>query len=118
MRPAAYNLECVQGDDFEKSFRFRDKATDQPLNLTNWTGAAQVRQDNNARSFVTDLTIIINQLVAPGLVLVTLASETTEVMATAAYLWDLELRDNFGKKRTWLQGTFTILPQVTTPGLA
>jgi hypothetical protein len=118
MRPAAYNLECVQGDDFEQSFRLRNKTTQEPLVLTSWTGTAQVRNTNAQKDLMTTMAVTINHAVAPGLVLCTIESEITETMPVGTYMWDLELKDNAGKKRTWLSGTFTILDQVTKPGLS
>ena len=111
-KPSTYNMDCVQGDDFVQPIRFRDPDTLNPLNLTGWSGSAHVRRTLDD-VLVTPFTVTINQPVNPGMVLLELADTVTELMPVGVYNWDLELVNAAGLRRTWLQGTFSILKQYT-----
>lgn len=112
-KPAVLNLQCVQGDDYEKPLRFRDKITQQVLNLTGWTGEAQIR--NESDQLLTTFTILIDHAVAPGIVHLSLTDAVTSDLPVGKHLWDLELVNSLGMKRTYLKGTFKVTEQVTRP---
>lgn len=109
MKPGVCDLEGTRGDDFEHAFVFVDDGTSNPLNVSSWTIAAQLRLYEDAVPFVAftvDMTAA-----ATGTVIIRIAKA---VMATLGreYVWDFQ-RTLAGKDWTLFGGTFTVDLDVT-----
>ncbi len=114
--PAVYDIEIYIGDDF--SLPIRLKADNVYVNLTGWTGRAQLR--NGVGTLLATFTVTVgNQSTTPGLVTVSMANTITSGLSpsgnspTTTAVYDVELTDTGSKVRTYLAGTATVVIDVT-----
>jgi hypothetical protein len=103
------NLKVDQGSDFITSITLTDDDGD-PLNLSGYTGAAQIRKyytSTNAVNF--DVDVVANT----GEVVLSITSNTTNHIVAGRYVYDVELTDSNGVVSRVLEGIVTITPGVT-----
>lgn len=107
---ATLNLaDAVRGDDYEHELDFVDDSTSDPLDVSDWTIAAQLRVFPDDEPFVAFA--VDTAGAATGVVILRLTSEQTALL-DRAYSWDLQRTDS-GKIWTPLRGSFTFVPDVT-----
>lgn len=108
LMPTNVNLRIYAGDDFDLPIELQD-ANSVPIDLTGYTGRAQFRRNYDDTNPV-EATVTINQG-GTGLV-VSLTSAQTELMS-GDFIYDLQLTNPAGKKRTYLTGDVTVSREVT-----
>lgn len=117
MRPATYALEIYQGDTFEVTVRLRTVVNGTPdayMNLTGYTGKAQVRETIAAPTPAAEFAVtVLDQVATPGGVKIALTAAETAAIPVKAHVWDLQLTSGAGATRTWLKGDVTIIGEVT-----
>ena len=103
------NIIIDQGVDYEVSINMRDANTT-PIDLTGFTGKAQLRKYHTSSSAV-DFQVII----APesGEVTLSMNSATTSTISPGRYVYDCVLYSNNNIVSRVLEGIVTITPQVT-----
>lgn len=102
------NITIDQGSSFETTLDVTDDNGD-PINLTGYTGAAQMRKhytSSNAYSFV----VSINP--SAGVVTLTMSANATANIVSGRYVYDCELTSGSTVSRV-LEGIVTVTPQVT-----
>ena len=114
MAAKTYNISAEQGATFERSILYTDAAGD-PIDLTGFTAAMQVRDKAEASVFVLELTTG-NTMIALGgaagtIVLAVDAADMINVPA-GRYVYDLELYDGANTKRL-IEGSFNVKAEVT-----
>jgi hypothetical protein len=104
------NIVIEQGTSFETSVNVLDD-NDVAVNLTGYTGAAQMRKhysSSNAHNFTVSITA------ATGLVSLSMTANTTGNITAGRYVYDCELtKTSDGTVSRVIEGIATVTPQVT-----
>jgi hypothetical protein len=111
--PGTYNIICPQGATFSKTISV---AVDgQPLDLTGYSAALQVRETYDSASTVVSLTngsgITLGGVL--GTINIVVASTATAAIPAGYYLYDLEITTGAGVKDRLIEGKFTVTPEIT-----
>lgn len=118
-KPASYPLDIYQGDTYRKLFRLSGKASGggigDPLDLSGWTGKAQIRQAIGGTVLV-EFTVEIDadQTTNPGQFTISASKETMQALNVTAAVWDCEFVKG-ADRRTLLAGPVAITFDVTRP---
>ena len=112
LQPKRYDILLYQGDDFEFNFVLKDISA-VPLNITGWTGLAQIKNvSDNSPAETPTLTLAIGT--TDGKVTVTISNTgTSALQGDTEYKYDVQLTDAGGKKRTYLGGILTVTEDVS-----
>jgi hypothetical protein len=103
------NLKISQGSDYSTTINLTDD-NDSPIDLTDYTGAAQMRKYyTSSNAFDFDVDIVANT----GQVILTMSSTITNEIEAGRYVYDVELTDPEGKISRIAEGLVTITPGVT-----
>jgi len=102
------NLIIDQGSSFSTSIALTDN-DGVALNLTGYTGAAQIRKHYTSSTAVT-FTVTIDE--PNGEVLLSLTSTQTAAIAAGRYVYDVELTIGSLVSRV-IEGIITVTPEVT-----
>lgn len=105
--PARLDLKIVTGDSFSRTLRFLSDGA--PVDLTGYTGRAQVR-DRPAGKLLATFTVTIP---TPTNGEVIIALDTTATRGLAAGVWDLELDAGPTATHTVVQGAVKVLADIT-----
>lgn len=106
---AKANLVIDQGSDYIQDLEITD-ANNNVVDLTNYTGAAQIRKAYSSESYKS-FTVAAN---SSGIVQLTINSANTSSLAPGQYVWDCELTElNTGIVTRIIEGIVTITPSVT-----
>jgi len=111
MSAGTYNLVIDQGSDFAVDLVIKQSGT--AMNLTNYTGRAQLRTSVTASS--TSATFTVTKTNATGGALkLELPAATSKLLAAGQYVYDLEIYTaNDGVVKRILQGDVTLTPEIT-----
>lgn len=114
-RPGTHNLSLYQGDYFEQKFALYESdegatPTDYPVDITGWTGSAQIR-DREGGNLVASFAVEILNGPLGELRIVLLPSEAVKVSKDG--VWDLQMDPPNGQRKTWLKGKVKVTPEVT-----
>jgi len=119
--PATYDLRLYRGDFFELTFVLREATWDGtqwvpglPMNLTEWSGNAQIRSTYDAAGVLSTFEVeIVDE--AGGVVRLSMPGDQTAMIAETAAVWDVQLTDTSIPPRvhTYLRGKVTIDKDVT-----
>ncbi|NBT75533.1 MAG: hypothetical protein EBT15_06110 [Betaproteobacteria bacterium] len=102
--PGTYNITLQRRADYSITLQFKDSA-DTPINLTNWTVAAQAW--NQARtSKYADFTVTYANR-STGTVAIALTDEQTAIFPSEAY-YDVLLTNPSGLKEYYLEGVIYV----------
>ena len=104
------NLVLDQGVDFEATFTIRNE-NQSALNLTGYTGSAQLRKHPEA-SKSTPFTVTFPNRVN-GQIKVAMASTITTTIEGGRYVYDLVLTSPNAYKTRPIQGNVLVIPGVT-----
>lgn len=104
------NIIIDQGSDFQSSITVADDAGD-PVNLTQYTGASQMRKHySSTTAYNFNVTISGNT----GVVTLSMNAATTANIAAGRYVYDCELTDTVtGTVSRIVEGIVTVTPNVT-----
>jgi hypothetical protein len=110
--PGKYNITAYQGATFDVQATWSVDAN--PVDLTNFTAAMQVRRTFDAEDAVLSLSdgagITLGGLA--GTIAVSVDAATMAELDASEYVYDLEL-DSGSEVTRLIQGTFTVKPEVT-----
>ena len=117
-----YDLCINQGATFEKVFTWTTYTTGpttagtapQPVNLTGWTAAMQIRAFPLSPTVLYDASSDITLGGSAGTISLTIPAATTEGFTWWSGVYDLLLTDPSGNVTRLLSGSVTISPGVTT----
>ena len=111
MSAGTYNLVIDQGSDFALDLVIKEAGS--ALDLTNYSGRAQLRTSVAASSASASFTITKTNA-AGGALKIELAAATSTALAAGQYVYDLEIYTaNDSVVKRILQGEVTITPEVT-----
>jgi hypothetical protein len=98
--PGIYNISLQRRADYSITLQFKD-STDAAINLTGWTVAAQVWNQDRTTKYA-DFTVTYTNLVT-GTVAIALTDEQTALFPNEAY-YDVLLTNPSGLKEYYLEG--------------
>jgi hypothetical protein len=107
------NLTLYAGDTFDMTFCLKQKGTGLPVDLTGCVPKAQVRtsaQDSTVMAEI-DADIMVQSGAGIGKVILHLTPTQTATMTNG--VWDVQLTWPDGSIKTYLNGSVTIIPEVT-----
>lgn len=104
------NLKIDQGADYETTINVTDDDSESPIDLTGYTGSAQIRKYYTS---TTSYSFSVNINGPTGEVTLGLSANTTNSMSPGRYVYDCEVVDTLGKTSRLIEGIVTITPQVT-----
>ena len=111
MSAGTYNLVIDQGSDFALDLIIKQSGS--ALNLTNYTGRAQLRTSVTASSASATFTVTKTNA-AGGALKMELSASTSSGLAAGQYVYDLEVfTSGDGIVKRIIQGDVTITPEVT-----
>lgn len=111
MSAGTYNLVIDQGSDFALDLVIKQSGT--ALNLTNYSGRAQLRTVHTASSASSSFTVTVTNA-SEGALKLQLPGSTSKNLAAGQYVYDLEIftsSDTIVKRI--VEGTVTLTPEVT-----
>ena len=111
MSAGTYNLVIDQGSDFALDLVIKEAGS--ALNLSNYSGRAQLRTSVTASSASASFTVTVTNA-ANGALKMQLPAATSSGISAGQYVYDLEIytANNSIVKRI-MQGEVTITPEVT-----
>ena len=98
--PGQYNISLQRRADYSITLQFKD-STDAAINLTGWTVAAQVWNQDRTTKYA-DFTVTYTNLVT-GTIAIALTDEQTALFPNEAY-YDVLLTNPSGLKEYYLEG--------------
>lgn len=103
------NIVVDQGSTFNTTIDITDE-NDQPLNLSGYTGQAQMRKHYTSSNAVSFGVLINSSL---GSIALSLSANTTIQITPGRYVYDVELTDSSGIVSRIVEGIVTVTPNVT-----
>jgi hypothetical protein len=107
-------LHIVQGDDYEYFFRIGSRATPESaltyFDMTGWTGRSQIRANADSGSIAAAFTVTCT---AQGALLEMDRVLTETLPGGTTMVFDVELTDAAGKRRTWISGDVQVIKEIT-----
>lgn len=129
MQPVPQDIDIYRGDFFDFFFRVRERVWDPAtetyiggayVNLTGWTGKAQIRATKDAVAVLAEFTVTFsNQATVPGGVLFTLSGVQTAALPltpappASPAVYDMQLTNAAGEPRTFVAGFARVEGDVT-----
>jgi len=98
--PGTYNITLQRRADYSVTLQFKD-STDTPINLTGWTAAAQVWNQNRTTKYA-DFTVTYTNR-STGTIEIALSDTDTATFPNEAY-YDVLLTNPSGLKEYYLEG--------------
>lgn len=114
---ATSNLVIDQYATFRTSFTWRTKSTGQPVDLSGYTAAMQIRRTPESTATLVSLTsangggIVIDG--PNGRVNIEISASTTGTFPAGKYVFDLVLTDTLSKKKRLVEGAVRVDAGVT-----
>lgn len=109
-----YNITINQGSTFRTVLTWKD-ASDNPINLTNYTARMQGRKTVESATTVFNLTngsgITLGG--AAGTITIEMSATTTAALSPGSGVFDLELVSQSGDVTRLVEGSYTIKAEVT-----
>lgn len=103
------NLQIDQGSTYNTTLSLTD-ANDDPMDLTGYTGAAQMRKHYTS-SNSTSFSVTLNS--TAGTVGLTMSANTTAGITAGRYVYDVEITSPSDVVTRVVEGIVTVTPNVT-----
>lgn len=103
------NLIIDQGATYQVSLDITDEE-DQVIDLTGYTGAAQIRKHYTSSNSVSFSVTVVP---VDGVVQLSLSANQTSTIAAGRYVYDVELTNQSGVISRVVEGIVTVTPQAT-----
>ena len=110
MSAGTYNLVVDQGSDFALDLVIKQAGA--ALNLSSYSGRAQLRTAHSASSASASFTVTVTNA-TEGALKIQLSASTTTSLAAGQYVYDLEITSSAGTVTRIIQGNITVTPEVT-----
>jgi hypothetical protein len=98
--PGTYNITLQRRADYSIQLQFKD-STDTPINLTGWTAASQVWNQDRTTKYA-DFTVVYTNR-STGTITISLTAAQTTLFPDEAY-YDVLLTNGSGLKEYYLEG--------------
>lgn len=104
-----YDLVVRRGETFRRVLRL--KKGGEAMDLTGWTGKAQIRPEPDSAELVCEMELTI--VPEEGKVVMIIPLSVTEGISSGVYSWDIRLTDDEGIARYYTGGAVKVMPTVT-----
>jgi hypothetical protein len=109
MEPAVHNLTVYRDRDFSQTFYL--KAQGAVMNLTGYTGKAEIRSGKDDDTLIVAFQVTVDPLI--GSIELSLTDTQTILLKDTTAFWDLVLTDTHGKRQNYIEGQVKVLGTVT-----
>ena len=111
--PGTYNITVWQGADYDKTFTVTQDGT--AVNWSGYTAAMQVREAVDSDTYLLSLTSSSGITLGgtAGTIGVAITNAQSSAISAGSYSYDLEMTSNGGQITRLLQGSFTVVGNVT-----
>lgn len=106
------NIVIYTGTDFDQTFVLEDDQTNSALNLTGYSGCAQMKRYESS-SKTADFTVTFSNQRDTGRVTISLGSTTSASIKPGKYFYDLLLNSPTGTTTRVVEGTALVKKSVT-----
>tara|TARA_Y100000996_G_C22391103_1_gene589187 strand:+ start:178 stop:522 length:345 start_codon:yes stop_codon:yes gene_type:complete len=106
------DLVLYTGTDFDQTFSLEDYTSNSVLDLTGYTGCAQMRRYEASKKTV-DFQVIFATDRTSGRIQLTIAAAVTATLKPGKYFYDLLLNSPTGKTTRAVEGTILVKKAVT-----
>jgi hypothetical protein len=111
MAAAYQELFLEQGSTFNTNITL-DDINGVPYDLTGVTAKSQIRKSYYSANTTADFSVSIN-IPTSGVILLSLAANTTANIAAGRYVYDVAIKDTANTVTRVLEGIVNVIPQVT-----
>lgn len=110
MAAGTYNFILEQGATFSR--RLTVEENNSALNLTGYTGRAQMRSTHDSSSIALSFTVAVSDA-TNGILSMSASATSTAGLTPGQYVYDVEIESSAGTVTRLLEGTVTVNPEVT-----
>ena len=105
------NLVIDQGVDFNQTFNLENSTSNSALNLTNYTGSAQLRKHASSSKSYTFTVAFPDR--TGGAVKISMTDQITKRIKPGRYIYDVILTDGDGVKERVVEGSVLVRESAT-----
>lgn len=110
MEPATHDLTIYRDRDFSQTFYLKTLGV--ALDLTGYTGKAEIRENKDAADLIVAFQVAIDPLI--GSIVISLTdTQTILIPADGTAAWDLVLTDPHGSRQNYIEGQVKVVGTVT-----
>lgn len=109
MEPATHDLTIYRDRDFSQTFYF--KTLGEAMDLTGYTGKAEIRENRDAAALIVAFQVTIVPLI--GSITLSLTDTQTMLLPDGVTAWDLVLTDPHGLRQNFVEGEVKVVGTVT-----
>jgi len=109
MQPATHDLTIYRDRDFSQTFYFKNLGV--AMDLTGYTGKAEIRENKDAATLIVAFQVTVDPLI--GSIIISLTDTQTILLPVGDMAWDLVLTDPHNSRQNYLEGQVKILGTVT-----
>ena len=109
MEPAILNLTIYRDRDFSKTLYFKSLGV--AMDLTGYTGKAEIRENKDDANLIVALQVTIDPLI--GSIVISLTDTQTILLPVGVLAWDLVLTDPHGSRQNYIEGQVDVVSTVT-----
>lgn len=112
LQPKRFDIILYQGDTFKFDLVLEDDS-ETPINVTGWTGRAQIKKVIDSSPGQTP-TLTLDVGGVDGTITVSLTdTETSALLNNTEYKYDIEMTDTGDNVRTFIGGVITVTEDIT-----
>lgn len=105
------NLVIDQGVDFTQTFNLESSVSDSLLNLTGYTGSAQLRKHSGSKKYYDFVVSFPDRL--SGSLKLSMSDSITSRIKPGRYIYDIILTDSSGSKERVVEGSALVRESAT-----
>jgi len=109
MQPATHDLIIYRDRDFSQTFYFKSLGV--AMDLTGYTGKAEIRENKDAATLIVAFQVTVDPLI--GSIAISLTDTQTILLPVGDMAWDLVITDPHNLRQNYLEGQVKILGTVT-----
>ncbi len=109
MEPATHDMTIYRDRDFSQTFYL--KILGAAMDLTGYTGKAEIRENKDAAALIVGFQVTIDPLI--GSIILSLTDTQTMLLPDGTAAWDLVLTDPHGLRQGYIEGQVKVVGTVT-----
>lgn len=110
LKPKRWDIEIYQGDTFAFALQFKD-ASNALINVTGWTALAQIKNSDGTPATTPAFATTVGG--ADGKITIKLTDVQSNDLAAGEYMYDVQVTDSAGNKRTYIGGRITVTEDIS-----